>query len=191
MADEEPRRAVEVAERFADGPANRRARKAAEVKARKLQEEAREALDWARFNAVSAAIFAVGHSRPEQAYLNIAGDTANAAGYAVEFATGRPKADEHAAQATLLLDIIGNPFRPPLAIAPSLLAWRDGTVKRLAEAAYEERVLPAGTLDFGRLAVLADALEEASGDAELVGHLRGPEPHYCGCWVVDLLTGRQ
>jgi hypothetical protein len=64
-------------------------------------------------------------------------------------------------------------------------------VKRLAEAIYEERAMPAGTLDSGQLAVLADALEEVGADAELIGHLREPGPHVRGCWVVDLLTGRQ
>jgi hypothetical protein len=57
-------------------------------------------------------------------------------------------------------------------------------------AAYEERELPSGHLNRHRLAVLADALEEAGADAELVGHLRGPGPHVRGCWVVDFLTGR-
>jgi hypothetical protein len=51
-------------------------------------------------------------------------------------------------------------------------------VPRLASAAYEDRLLPAGTLDPARLTVLADALEDAGcSDAELLGHLRGPGPH--------------
>jgi hypothetical protein len=45
-----------------------------------------------------------------------------------------------------------------------------------------------GRLNPARLAVLADALEDAGcGDAELLGHLRGPGVHVRGCWVVDLL----
>ena len=58
----------------------------------------------------------------------------------------------------------------------------------LAQAAYDERELPAGTLDTTRLAVLADALEEAGCvQADILGHLRGPGPHVRGCWAVDLL----
>jgi hypothetical protein len=49
--------------------------------------------------------------------------------------------------------------RPP--IAPLLLVWSDCIVVRLAQAAYEERLLPKGTLDPCRLGVLADALEDA------------------------------
>jgi hypothetical protein len=90
----------------------------------------------------------------------------------------------------VLRDIVANPFCLA-AFGPSVLQWNGGTVKRLAEGAYQERLLPAGHLDPQRLGVLADALEEAGADAELVGHLREPGPHYRGCWAVDLLTGRE
>jgi hypothetical protein len=64
-------------------------------------------------------------------------------------------------------------------------------VPRLARAAYEERHLPPGRLDAARLAVLADALEEAGcADAGLLDHLRGLGPHVRGCWAVDLAFGR-
>ncbi len=64
-------------------------------------------------------------------------------------------------------------------------------MQALANAAYAERILPSGQLDPQRLAVLADALEEAGGaDPDLLGHLRSALPHIRGCWVVDLLTGR-
>jgi hypothetical protein len=47
---------------------------------------------------------------------------------------------------------------PTVALDPAWLRWNDGLVARLAQAAYHERHLPAGTLDSGRLVVLADAL---------------------------------
>jgi hypothetical protein len=90
-------------------------------------------------------------------------------------------------QAALLRDIFGNPFRP-VAIKP---AWRTQTVSNLATAAYEERALPSGELDTARLAVLADALEEAGCDnADMLTHCRQPGPHVRGCWVVDLILGK-
>ena len=93
-------------------------------------------------------------------------------------------------QAALVRDLLGNPFRP-VAVDPAWLAWHGGAVKSLAEAVYEERELPSGHLDAARLAVLADMLEEAGcNDARLLGHLRGPGPHVRGCWVVDLLLGK-
>jgi hypothetical protein len=70
------------------------------------------------------------------------------------------------------------------------LTWNDATVIRLAQVAYDERILPAGTLDNARLADLADALEEAGcTDAQILTHLRGGD-HYRGCWAVDLLLGK-
>jgi hypothetical protein len=81
-------------------------------------------------------------------------------------------------------DLVGNPFKRAR-VDPS---WRTPRVLALAEAAYTERVLPAGTLDGARLALLADALEEAGCDnPDILTHLRGPCPHVRGCWVVDLV----
>jgi hypothetical protein len=128
------------------------------------------------------------------------GDAAGCAGNAVD-AVGRafPDAPEEAKkaestmQAALLRDIFGNPFRPPPPIAPSVLQWNGGTVKRLAEAAYEERSLPEGTLNRHLLALLADALEEAGYNGqEVLAHLREPRAvHVRGCWPIDLLLDRK
>jgi hypothetical protein len=64
-------------------------------------------------------------------------------------------------------------------------------VASLARAAYEERALSSGELDPIRLAVLADALEEAGcDDTDILAHLRAPGPHVRGCWPVDLLLGK-
>jgi hypothetical protein len=99
-------------------------------------------------------------------------------------------AEEERVQAALLRDTFGGPLRPLPPLAPSVLRWNGGTVKRLAEEVYQERLLPSGHLDPHRLAVLADALEEAGAEAELIAHLRGPGPHCRGCWAVDLLLGK-
>jgi hypothetical protein len=70
--------------------------------------------------------------------------------------------------------------------------WLTPTVTNLAEGVYEERHLPTGELDLTRLAVLADALEDAGCDnAEVLSHCRGFGPHVRGCWVVDLLLGKE
>jgi hypothetical protein len=91
----------------------------------------------------------------------------------------------------LLRDIIGNPFHPRPTFGPAVLAWHDGLIVRLARAAYENRDLPSGRLEPSRLAVLADALEEAGlADAGLLRHLRGPGPHVRGCFALDLVLGR-
>jgi hypothetical protein len=98
--------------------------------------------------------------------------------------------EETANQCHLIRDIFGNPFRP-VTISPAILAWNDAVVVRLAKVAYEQRQMPSGMLDNVRLAVLADALEEAGcTDTDILGHLRGPGPHVRGCWVVDLCLGK-
>ena len=88
----------------------------------------------------------------------------------------------------ILEDIVGNPFRA-ITINP---AWLTPIVSNLATAAYEERALPSGELDPARLAVLADVLEAAGcAQADLLAHCRQPGLHVRGCWVVDLLLGKE
>jgi hypothetical protein len=91
----------------------------------------------------------------------------------------------------LLRDLFANPFRPAPALDASWLIWQGGTVTQLARAAYDERRLPEGTLDPARLAVLADALEDAGcGEVEILGHLRGSVVHVIGCWALDLVLSK-
>jgi hypothetical protein len=78
------------------------------------------------------------------------------------------------------------PFRP-VALDP---AWLKPNVASLAQA-DEERLLPSGALDVARLAVLADALEEAGcADDAILSHLRSPDPHVRGCWALDLILDK-
>jgi hypothetical protein len=100
---------------------------------------------------------------------------------------------ERDAQAALIRDLLGpGPFRR-VAVAPSVLTWNGGTVPHLAEAAYQERAMPAGTLEPFRLAVLGDALEEAGcADEDLLGHLRATDVvHVRGCWAVDAILAKE
>jgi hypothetical protein len=83
-------------------------------------------------------------------------------------------------QAALLRDIFGNPFRP-VTIDQS---WLTPKVKALAQAIYDDRA-------FERLPSLADQLEKAGCDNdEILGHCREPGAHVRGCWVVDLVLGK-
>jgi hypothetical protein len=90
---------------------------------------------------------------------------------------------EEKVQADILRCIFGNLFRPAT-VAPAVLGWNGGTVRRVAQAVYEERA-------FDLLPVLADALEEAGcTDAWLLAHCRHPGPHARGCWLIDLILGK-
>jgi hypothetical protein len=98
---------------------------------------------------------------------------------------------ERAALCGPLRDLFGNPFRPAPPVDPAWLAWNGGAVPKLAQAIYDGRELPRWTLDNTRLAILADALEEAGcTDQDILSHCRGGGEHVRGCFVVDLLTGR-
>jgi hypothetical protein len=96
--------------------------------------------------------------------------------YAAE-ASNQP--DERAAQASLLRDVLGNPFRP----ANFNRSWRTADVLELARSIYEERA-------FSQLPALGDALERAGcKDPEILCHCRELGPHIRGCWVLDLIVG--
>jgi hypothetical protein len=89
---------------------------------------------------------------------------------------------ERAEQSRLVLDIFGPlPFRP-VTVDPS---WLTSTVAALVRGVYTERA-------FDRLPILADALQDAGCDNDdLLTHCRSDGPHVRGCWVVDLLLGKQ
>jgi hypothetical protein len=92
--------------------------------------------------------------------------------------TNRPDPAEWAAQADILREVLGNPFKP-VKLKP---AWLTDTVVALARHAYQ-------TEDFSTLPILADALQDAGCENEdILNHCRDPKQvHVRGCWVVDLV----
>jgi len=81
----------------------------------------------------------------------------------------------------LLRDIFGNPFRP-VTFDPR---WRTSDVVDVARGIYEDKA-------FERMPILADALMDAGcEDEQLIGHCRGDGTHVRGCWVVDLVLGKE
>jgi len=103
-------------------------------------------------------------------------------GESEEAQVAHARAVEEAAQAAVLREIVGNPYRP-VQLDPFWLAWNDGCVPNLARAMLDDR-------RWADLPILADALEESGCDSHrLLDHLRGPGPHYPGCWALDLLLG--
>src|SRR5262245_43667021 len=94
---------------------------------------------------------------------------------------GRDPGAERVAQAALLRDIFGD------AVCPAGLdrVWLTSTVVSLAREMYESR-------EFTSMPTLADALQDAGCDnPDILDHCRGPGPHVRGCWVVDLVLGKE
>ena len=83
--------------------------------------------------------------------------------------------------ADLLRCLFGNPFRR----AAVEHAWQTRTVVTLAKQMYDKKT-------FDAMPILADALQDAGcTNEEMLSHCRGAGPHVRGCWVVDLLLGKE
>jgi hypothetical protein len=167
LTDRRSQEAVAVAEAYADGQADKLA-------LREACQEAFQAITRGRLTS-SAEGAAQACAEEYRAYPLMTA------------ATLRGVAPEESKSFPLLLScVFGNPFRA-VSMGP---AWRTTEVVRLAQAAYDERVLPSGELHPDRLAVLADALEEGGAAGDLLNHLREPGPHCRGCFAVDACLGR-
>jgi hypothetical protein len=185
LRDPRSRRAVEIAELYADGLASsaelrdaEREAKAANVEAHRKAKDARTTQDPAA--ARSSAAFAAWCVA-----LPLAWSAGRSAPCGAEIAVWFTKPGERKAYCALLRDIFGNPFRPAPAIDPRWLAWNDGAVLRLARSLYDGK-------KFTRLGELADLLKKAGcKDAQLLRHLRSSGPHVRGCWALDALLGKE
>jgi hypothetical protein len=130
---------------------------------------------------------ALGHDQPNRGVWANALLTAHAFGYANDeppacLPGSEELRDEHLRlQAAIFRDIVGN-LLDPVAFDPR---WRTEDTLGLARGIYEERA-------FARLPLLADALMDAGCDDErLLGHCQSKGPHTRGCWVVDLILGKE
>lgn len=207
LPDERSRWAVEFGERLADGEESAEAQLAALRETRHALRAARQKpFSWAMRAALHLVTRAKTAEAPAEAALaveqamawevNADREPAGILCFESVLSLSGPRGrifeaweNERTSQCELVRDIFGNPFSPPAPIAPSLLTPR---VLTLVLASYNERNLPAGTLDHARLAALAAALEEAGcKDAGLLAHLRSEAPHVRGCWVTDLLLGKE
>jgi hypothetical protein len=169
LTDQRSRTAIEEAERYCDGETTRKALTAAHRAAVTAYREARRGTP-AR-NACWAASKA---SRPT-----------NPTGGMDETLT-IISAGEDNPWHDLLLGMIRDAYGPRLfRSVPVDSAWLTSNVVALARGIYTDRA-------FDRLPILADALEDAGcTDADILAHCRGGGEHVRGCWVVDLLTGRE
>jgi hypothetical protein len=172
LTDERCRTAIEICEQYADGAASKT-----------------ELLD-AEFAETAAAFALNEHPWSPQLAGSIAKACATenlwravyeVAGNMRLFVPEAEHAQKYLWQAAALRDIFGNPFRPVCFD----VAWRTSTAVALACGMYEAR-------EFSAMPILADALQDAGcARAEILDHCRGHGPHVRGCWVVDLVLGKE
>ena len=215
FVDERSRKAVEVAERYADGGATDEELSAASTAAGQAYGEVFEkvgkvgaCIEWAAvyaahpipfhgarnvvWMAATFRSFEIRTKRPHESdevrqfpctLTKNTGPLSSVLGKWNVKRLNKPQATgaEKPIQIELLKDIFGNPFHP-VTLNP---AWLTPSVVNLAQAIYDDRA-------FARMPDLADALHEAGCDNdEILSHCRGPGPHVRGCWVVDLLLGKE
>jgi hypothetical protein len=199
---EEPsRRAVGVIERLADGHATEPERSAAEAEASAVSACLAAATFGARHAPIppeacaAAAVLCLTASTADEAtWLPfgqfIAEQVAMHVLLAEWQALGEPEFERayrcgedrpRLALSELVRDVFAYPFRHVIIAKP----WQTPEVVSLAQSIYNE-------MEFGKIGLLAEALEKAGcGNADILGHCRGPRTHVRGCWVLDLVLGKE
>jgi hypothetical protein len=174
LTDERSRRAVEVAEAMADGAAGKAAVRRAHTDA---VAAARDSPRARRGYSLEASVEIVMNAHRNDVFV---ATTMRLRDAAPDLKLCTQKESE-LAQANLLRDVIGNPFRK-VAFSPE---WRTDTAVALAKQMYEAR-------EFSAMPILADALQDAGCDGDdILTHCRDPKlPHVRGCWVVDLVLDK-
>jgi hypothetical protein len=191
LAATDPQKMIDVLGTLRPGPSERKWRLCAVAFCRRLH------VDWLHARALEIAeLVADGRaSRDEQAEAIRfwAGSAPNAVRQAVGWEPGidwaeeivcagaSSQTEERGVLVELLRDVFGNPFRP----ARFSPVWRTAAAVRLANQMYEAR-------DFSGMPALAEALRDAGCDsASVLDHCRWPGDHVRGCWVVDLVLGKE
>jgi hypothetical protein len=179
LSDKRFRRAIEVAEKHADGAVA----DSTLLKAFRAADKAFDRL------AETPGLKATSPLRCAAAAVNWCAISTNGkvaelgchAAFQARHATKKPHAEAYE-QAYLLQDVLGGK-KPAVKLDPE---WRTSTVVALARGIYAERA-------FDRMPILADALQDAGCENKrILSHCRNArQVHVRGCWVVDLILGKE
>ena len=167
LTDERSRNAVDVAEQYAEKVNPFADRITAEERASAVVDTSRQRGEDVRNDVAHAAALCLAYwASADWGTLQVFGLTSEIVG--------------RQGQMEILDCVFGIPFRPTT-LNPS---WLTSTVLALANGIYEERA-------FDRMPILADALQDAGCDNnDILQHCRGPGPHVRGCFLLDLLLGK-
>jgi hypothetical protein len=153
LTDGRSRRAVEIAELYAEGEVNglrlARAHHHAEEAKRPLVNLTRVSTlsSWAMRAATAAqdATMDTGWKAADTGWKAAWNCMSEASRAANPHDTNYRDPSELPRQTHLLRDIFGNPFRPT-SLDSAWLTWKDATIPKLAQAIYQDRDLPSGHL---------------------------------------------
>lgn len=179
-------RAIDLAEGYADGRVSDQELLSADLDAFQAYSEMRDARlgenpqlwSWQGEHLRRAACLLVTHG----VYYaeDVADHARRAIGGGVE--GWRRELDEESIQIALLREIVGPAPLPT--VDPFWLVHEDSAVVQLAKLIDAEQ-------NFSLLPILADALEDAGCNLPaMLDHCRTPIEHRRGCWLIDLLLGR-
>jgi hypothetical protein len=179
LEDERSRQAVVSAEMFADGQITVEQLATARNAAQSAK-DAVKASKWAVRDAANAAWVSC-RVEGEVAAWAAAWNTRSSAARGTDQTVMDSVMKGHC---DLFREVFGNPYHR-VGIDPTWLTCGEGRVLHLAQTIYNARA-------FDRMPILADALEDAGcRDAAILGHCRDAGEHVRGCWVVDLLLGKE
>lgn len=175
LVSECSRRAVAVAERYADGLVSPQ-------RLNDIYQGARAGISEKRGPAgAAAATVAALASAPELTTGGRALELAAALDELARTTAGMSRPGELPLDAAWCADLVRDAFGPAAGIPRIDQAWQTSDVRILARRAYEDR-------DFLAVALLGDALEDAGCTVSaLLDHCRSGKIHGRGCWVVDLV----
>ncbi|MCI0465045.1 MAG: hypothetical protein L0Z62_49625 [Gemmataceae bacterium] len=197
LPDDACRAWLEVARRYADGQARRTDLVPVHDAAERRYDRSCGRWKTPRQRATTWALRAVRWAtHPTQLYYaqSAANDAAEAANDFANADTPDPagylEADlvEHPAECAAQLQIIRDVLGWPLVPAGSVECWRaweGAEVLRLARTIYQEQ-------RFEAMPLLGEALAAAGcTDAAILAHARQPGEHVRGCWLLDLVLGKE
>ncbi len=173
------RKSLETAERYADGESSEAKLRLAGMNARvaaRVYQRREETAEGIIMSAVAGTC---------ERWIGHISDAVRNAAIGLSFPSDPARmADARREQVLLLRCVFVNPFNAT-SLNQTWLGWNDGALVKLAQVIYSQRC-------FDRLPMLADALEDAGcDDADILTHCRSVGPHVRGCWVIDLLLGKE
>jgi len=178
MVDERCRQAVEASEQHAENLISQVALDLSSAAAEEAYEDASVEPETEDHNTAAIVAHAASYATSPNLGISVLDDAL----WAILEVSPEGTEGASLSQANLLRDIFGNPFRS-VTLAPQ---WRTSTVVAIAQQMYESR-------DFSAMPILADALQDAGCDNDdILTHCRDANGvHVRGCWVIDLILGKE